>query len=53
MTYTEKLKRTEEIINQINSGNIDPSKIIELIQEAQGLMAECKEELSKLEDELK
>ncbi|MCQ2344924.1 MAG: exodeoxyribonuclease VII small subunit [Paludibacteraceae bacterium] len=53
MTYTEKLKRVEEIINLVNSGNIDPAAMIVHIKEAQKLIAECSDELTKLEEEMK
>lgn len=52
MTYSEKLKRVEEIINLINSGNIDPSTMITQIREAQKLITECQNELTLLEKDL-
>lgn len=53
MTYTEKLRRVDEIINLINTGNIDPASIIDLISEARKLISECSGELTKLEEEMK
>ena len=53
MKYTEKIRRIEEIIGQINSGRIDPSEIIKLIEEGQKLINECSAELVTLEEKLK
>lgn len=52
MNYTEKTKRVEEIIAEINSGTTDPSAIIAKIEEAKRLIAECQAELTNLEKNL-
>ncbi|MCQ2331923.1 MAG: exodeoxyribonuclease VII small subunit [Paludibacteraceae bacterium] len=52
MNYTEKTKRVEEIIAEINSGTTDPGAIIAKIEEAKKLIAECQTELTALEKNL-
>jgi len=49
MEYNEKILRIEEIISEINSGEIDPAEIMKKIDEATKLLKECEDQLKGLE----
>lgn len=51
MEYNEKILRIEEIIGEINSGDVDPANIIKKIQEATKLLKECEKQLKGLKTE--
>lgn len=48
MEYNEKILRIEEIIDEINSGDVDPANIIKKIKEATKLLNECEKQLRNL-----
>lgn len=51
MEYNEKIRRIEEIIGEINSGEVDPAEIMKKIEEAKKLLKECEKQLKKLEND--
>ena len=51
MDYNEKMKKVEGIINEINSGNVDPANIVKMVDEAKKLLKELEEELKQLKIE--
>lgn len=48
MEYNERIERIEEIIGEINSGEVDPATIIKKIKEATDLIKECEKQLKQL-----
>ncbi|MCQ2329668.1 MAG: exodeoxyribonuclease VII small subunit [Paludibacteraceae bacterium] len=48
MEYNERIERIEEIIGEINSGNVDPVEIMKKIEEAKKLLKECEKQLKQL-----
>ena len=48
MEYNERIERIEEIIEEINSGEVDPAEIMKKIEEAKKLLKECEKQLKQL-----
>ena len=45
LTYSEAVKRLEEIMNKIQSGGVDIDELTKILAEAQELIAFCRNEL--------
>ena len=52
-TFEESLKRLEEIIDQLESGEIDLEKSVELYEKGMVLKNNCDEKLKKVELQIK
>ena len=52
MTHYEAMKRTEEIVRKIESGEMDIDSLAENLKEAKQLVAFCKGKLQQVEDEV-
>ena len=52
-TYSEAMKRLEEIVSRIESNELDIDQLGEFLQEAQKLIKFCKNELYKADAEIK
>ncbi len=48
MEYNKRIERIEEIIEEINSGEVDPAEIMKKIEEAKKLLKECEKQLKQL-----
>ena len=53
MTYEKAMKKLEEIVNKIESGNMDIDQLAAKIREAKQLSDFCKDELTKVEADIK
>ena len=53
MTYEQAMKRLEEIVKKIESGEMDIDLLAQNLKEAQSLVEFCKEKLTKVEEEVK
>ena len=53
LTFEESLKRLEEIIDQLESGEIDLEKSVELYEKGMVLKNNCDEKLKKVELQIK
>ena len=53
MKYEENIKKLEEIVNNMESGEMDIDSINVQLKTAKKLIAECKAKLSKTEEEIK
>ena len=53
MTYEQDVKRLEEIVNQIESGNINIDTLTTHLKEAKSLSDFCKDRLTKVEKDVK
>ena len=51
-TYSDAMKRLEEIVRKIESGEMDIDSLAENLKEAKQLVAFCKGELQHVEDEV-
>lgn len=52
-TYSEAMKRLEEIVSRIESNELDIDQLGECLQEAQKLIKFCKNKLYKADAEIK
>lgn len=52
-TYSEAMKRLEEIVSRIESNELDIDQLGEYLQEAQKLIKFCKNKLYKADAEIK
>lgn len=52
-TYSESIKELEEILERIESGDLDVDILTEEIKKASGLIKLCKEKLYKTDEEVK
>lgn len=53
MTYEKAMKRLEEIVAKIESGEMDIDALVQNLKEAQKLVEFCKEKLTTVEAEVK
>ena len=53
MTYEKAMKKLEEIVNKIESGNMDIDQLAAKIREAKQLIDFCKDKLTKVEADIK
>ena len=53
LTFEDNLKRLEEIVDQLESGEIDLEKSIKLYEEGMLLKNNCQEKLKKVELQIK
>lgn len=53
MTYTEAMKRLEEIMTKIQSGDVDIDNITKELAEAQELIVFCRNRIYKVEEDVK
>ena len=51
-TYSDAMKRLEEIVRKIESGEMDIDSLAENLKEAKQLVAFCKGKLQHVEDEV-
>ena len=52
MNYSQAVKRLEEIVKQIDSGQLEIDQMVEKIEEANRLIAFCNEKLTKADQEI-
>ena len=52
-TYTEAMKRLEEIVNRVESNELDIDRLGENLREAQKLIKYCRDKLYKADAEIK
>lgn len=52
LTYSDAMKRLEEIVRKIESGEMDIDSLAENLKEAKQLVAFCKGKLQQVEDEV-
>ena len=52
MTYTEAIDRLNEIMQQMESGELDVDALTETLKEARQLLAFCKEKLHTIEQDV-
>ncbi len=52
MTYEKAMKRLEEIVKKIESGEMDIDSLAANLKEAKGLVEYCKEKLTNVETEV-
>jgi exodeoxyribonuclease VII small subunit len=53
MTYEQAMNRLEQIVKQIESGEMDIDSLTTNLKEAKNLVELCKEKLTKVEEEVK
>lgn len=53
MTYTEAMKRLEEIMTKIQSGDVDIDNLTKELAEAQELITFCRNRIYKVEEDVK
>jgi exodeoxyribonuclease VII small subunit len=53
MTYEKAVKRLEEIVKQIEGGEMDIDSLTANLKEAKALVGYCKEKLTNVEAEVK
>ena len=53
MKYEESIKKLEEIVDNMESGELDIDSINAQLKTAKKLIAECKNKLTKTEEEIK
>ena len=52
LKYEEAMKRLEEIVRQIENGEMDIDSLADKLKEAKRLMAFCKQKLVSVEEEV-
>ena len=52
MTYTEAIDRLNEIMQQMESGELDVDALTETLKEARQLLAFCKEKLHTIDQDV-
>lgn len=53
MKYEEEVKRLEQIVQQMERGDLDIDQLIEQLKEAQRIIKSCKAKLTKTDAEIK
>ena len=53
LTYSEAVKRLEEIMNKIQSGGVDIDELTKILAESQELIAFCRNHIYKVEEDVK
>lgn len=53
LNYSESVKRLEEIIREIESGDIELDQLGVMLKEANQIIAKCQKKLTQTEDEVK
>ena len=53
MTYEESMARIEQIVRQIESGEMNIDDLAKNLKEAQELIKSCKDKLTKVEEDIK
>ena len=53
LNYTQAMQRLEEIVEKIESGEMDIDSLTDNLKEAKELVNFCKEKLTKVENEVK
>jgi Exonuclease VII small subunit len=53
LNYSESVKRLEEIVNEIESGNMELDQLSVKLKEANQIIAKCQKKLTQTEDEVK
>ena len=52
-TFEENLKKLEDVVDQLESGEVDLEKSVELYEKGMGLKNICEEKLKKVELQIK
>lgn len=52
MTYEESMQRIEQIVRQIESGNMNVDDLAKSIKEAQSLIGSCRARLTSVEEDV-
>ena len=52
MNYSQAMKRLEEIVKQIDSNQLEIDQMVEKIEEANQLIAFCRDKLTKADQEI-
>ena len=53
MKYEEEVKRLEQIVQQMERGDLDIDQVTEQLKEAQRIIKSCKAKLTKTDAEIK
>jgi exodeoxyribonuclease VII small subunit len=53
MNYTESIKRLEEIIREVDSGDMELDRLTDKLKEANQIIAKCQKKLTQTEEEVK
>jgi exodeoxyribonuclease VII small subunit len=53
MKYEEEVKRLEQIVQQMERGDLDIDQLTEQLKEAQRIIKSCKDKLTKTDAEIK
>lgn len=53
LNYSESIKRLEEIIREIESGDIELDQLGVMLKEANQIIAKCQKKLTQTEDDVK
>lgn len=53
MKYEEAMKRLEELVQQMESGDVSIDSLTQKLKEAKKLIQLCKDKLTKTEEEIK
>ena len=53
MNYEEEVKRLEQIVQQMERGDLDIDQLTEQLKEAQRIIKSCKAKLTKTDAEIK
>lgn len=53
MTYEKAMKRLEEIVEKVETGQMDIDSLSATLKEAQQLVAFCRDKLTKVDAEIK
>lgn len=53
MKYEEEIKRLEQIVQQMERGDLDIDQLTEQLKEAQRIIKSCKAKLTKTDAEIK
>ena len=52
-TYSEAMARLQDIVNRIDSGEIEVDQLADTIREANRIIAFCSDKLTKADEEIK
>jgi exodeoxyribonuclease VII small subunit len=53
MKYEDAMKRLEELVQQMESGDVSIDSLTQKLKEAKQLIQRCKDKLTKTEEEIK
>ena len=53
MKYEEALRKLEDIVARMESGDVDVDQLAEQLKQAQQLIALCRDKLTKADEEIK